>query len=93
MREDPQRCIADVDNAWNRVKENAPIDGVRIHDLRRTAASWATHAGAPLPAVGMFIGDKSINATAVYARADTSAARQVAEIIDRRLEEAQRMKS
>lgn len=92
MKEDPQRCIADVDNAWNRVRENAPLEGVRIHDLRRTGASWATQAGAPLPAVGRFIGDKSINATAVYARADTAGARAVADIIDRRLREAKEMK-
>jgi hypothetical protein len=43
--------------------------------------------------VGRFIGDKSINATAVYARADTASARAVADIIDRRLREAKEMKS
>ena len=75
MREDPTRCIIDCDHAWGRVKEHAPIADVRIHDLRRTAASWATQAGAPISAVGKFIGDKSINATAVYARADVTAAR------------------
>lgn len=89
MKEDPARCIVDVDHAWDRVRENAPLKGVRIHDLRRTAASWATQAGAPLPAVGRFIGDRSINATAVYARADTASARAVANIIEDRLREAQ----
>jgi integrase len=89
MREDDARCIADVDHAWGRVRTNAPLDGVRIHDLRRTAGSWATQAGAPLPAVGRFIGDKSINAVAIYARADTAGARSVAEIIDQRVREAQ----
>lgn len=88
MREDGTRCITDVDHAWARVKENAPISDVRIHDLRRTAGSWATQAGAPLTAVGKFIGDKSINATAVYARSDVAGARQVAEMIERRLREA-----
>jgi integrase len=88
MREDPERCIADVDNAWARVKEAAGLDDVRVHDLRRTAASWATQSGAPITAVGRFIGDKSINATAVYARADTSSARLVAELVEKRLLEA-----
>lgn len=92
MREDPDRCICDVDHAWERVREHAPLEGVRIHDLRRTGASWATQAGAPLTAVGRFIGDKSINATAVYARADTASAREVADIIDRRLREAREIK-
>jgi integrase len=88
MKEDPGRCICDCDHAWGRVKEHAPIENVRIHDLRRTAASWATQAGAPISAVGKFIGDKSINATAVYARADVTAARAAGELVARRLREA-----
>ncbi len=88
MKEDPKRCISDCDHAWDRVREHAPLAGVRIHDLRRTAASWATAAGAPISAVGKFIGDKSINATAVYARADTTAARAVGELVAARLREA-----
>jgi integrase len=88
MAEDHTRCIVDTDHAWNRVREAAGIKDVRQHDLRRTAGSWATQGGAPLTAVGQFIGDRSINATAVYARSDTTQARQVAEIIERRLREA-----
>jgi integrase len=88
MKEDATRCICDCDHAWARVKEGAPIANVRIHDLRRTAGSWATQAGAPMPAVGKFIGDKSINATAVYARSDVAGARTVAEMVEKRLREA-----
>jgi integrase len=88
MRDDPKVCIADLDHAWARVKEGAPLDGVRIHDLRRTAGSWATQGGAPLPAVGKMLGHKSHNSTAVYARADTKAARAAAEIVEARLLEA-----
>lgn len=88
MRDEPAKCIADLDHAWNRVKENAPLEGVRIHDLRRTAGSWATQGGAPLPAVGKLLGHRSHNSTAVYARADTGAARAAAEIVEARLHEA-----
>jgi len=88
MRDDPTKCISDLDHAWNRVKDNAPLDDVRIHDLRRTAGSWATQGGAPLPAVGKMLGHRSHNSTAVYARADISAARAAAEIVEARLEEA-----
>jgi integrase len=88
MRDDPKRCIADLDHAWNRVLEHAPLDGVRIHDLRRTAGSWATQGGAPLPNVGKLLGHRSHNSTAVYARADTKGARAAAEIIEARLLEA-----
>ena len=88
MRDDPKACIADLDHAWNRVRENAPLDGVRIHDLRRTAGSWATQGGAPLPAVGKMLGHRSHNSTAVYARADIGAARAAAAIVEARLDEA-----
>jgi len=88
MRTDDSRCITDCDHAWARVKEHAALANVRIHDLRRTAGSWATQAGAPLTAVGRFIGDKSINATAVYAQADTAASRHAAQLVEQRLLEA-----
>jgi integrase len=88
MREDRTRCISDLDNAWARIKKHAKIDGVRIHDLRRTAGSWATQGGAPLPAVGKMLGHRSMNSTAIYARADIAAARNAAEIVERRLRES-----
>lgn len=89
MGEDHTRCITDTDHAWNRVREGAGIKDVRQHDLRRTAGSWATQAGAPLTAVGQFIGDRSINATAVYARSDTAQARQVGALVEARVREAE----
>lgn len=92
MGEDHTRCIVDTDHAWNRVREGAGIKDVRQHDLRRTAGSWATQAGAPLTAVGQFIGDKSINATAVYARSDTAQARQVGALVEARVREAESKK-
>jgi integrase len=88
MRDNQKKCIADLDHAWNRVKEHAQLDNVRIHDLRRTAGSWATQGGAPLPAVGKLLGHRSHNSTAVYARADITAARDAAEIVESRLREA-----
>ena len=88
MGEDHTRCITDTDHAWGRVREAAGIQDVRQHDLRRSAASWATQAGAPLTAVGAFIGDTSINAIAIYARSNTAQAREVAEAVAARLREA-----
>jgi integrase len=91
MKEDPTRPICDLDHAWARVKEAAGLDNVHIHDIRRTAGSWATIGGAPLPAVGGMLGHKSANATAVYARVDAGATKAAAEIVERRLLEAQRL--
>jgi integrase len=91
MKEDPTRPICDLDHAWARIKEAAALDNVHIHDLRRTAGSWATIGGAPLPAVGGMLGHKSANATAVYARVDAGATKAASEIVERRLLEAQRL--
>jgi integrase len=91
MKKDQKRSISDLDNAWRRVKEAAALENVRIHDLRRTAGSWATIGGAPLPAVGGMLGHRSANATAVYARVDAVTTRAASEIVERRLREAQVM--
>lgn len=88
MRKDPSRHIEDADQAWSRIREAAKITDVRIHDLRRTAGSWATQGGANMPEVGKLLGHKSTAATQVYARADNRSARKVAELTEKRLAEA-----
>jgi integrase len=88
MKEDPKRCIVDLDHAWARVKEKAKLDDVRIHDLRHTAGSWATQGGTNLPAVGKMLGHRSHNSTAIYAHADIAGARAGFEIVQARLVEA-----
>jgi integrase len=88
MRKDPSRHMEDVDQAWGRICEAAKLEDLRIHDLRRTAGSWATQEGAPMSAVGAALGHKSINSTKVYARADTRSARDVVSKVADRLRRA-----
>jgi len=88
MRKDPARHIEDADHAWSRIREAAKITDVRIHDLRRTAGSWATQGGATMPEVGKLLGHKSITSTQVYARADDRSARKAADLTVKRLAEA-----
>lgn len=54
--------------AWARVCERAGIEGVRIHDLRRTNASYQAIAGASPFIIGKSLNHKSIASTAIYAR-------------------------
>lgn len=56
--------------AWERVVARAGIEGVRIHDLRRTMGSWQAITGASLPIIGKSLGHQSQQATAIYARLD-----------------------
>ena len=54
--------------AWKRVTTAAGLDGLRLHDLRRTLGSWQAIAGSSLGIIGASLGHKSQQSTAVYAR-------------------------
>ena len=44
------------------------LTDVRIHDLRRTAASWLAINGANLPDIQSMLNHRSLSSTQVYAR-------------------------
>lgn len=54
--------------AFNKVKEYAKINDLRIHDLRRTLGTWMLSSGAPIAVVSKKLGHSSIHTTEqVYA--------------------------
>ena len=61
---------------WNKIKEEADLQDVRIHDLRRTVASYECMNGVNLSVVSKTLNHKTLSATQVYARVDTSAVAQ-----------------
>ncbi len=71
--------IGNVQRAWERIRTQAGLKDVRIHDLRRTTASWLVGAGESLPLVGKLLGHSSPGATAVYARMALSPVRRALE--------------
>ena len=81
MAGDPSRCIADVDHAWARVTKAAKLKDARIHDLRRSAATYALRSGMSLPAVQKAGGWRTLNAVAVYARAEIQDAQKAASAV------------
>ena len=58
---DPKTC-------WKRICHAAGLEGVRVHDLRRTMGSYQTITGSSSTIVGKTLGHKSQQATAIYAR-------------------------
>jgi len=48
---------------------------IRLHDIRRTFASYQAMTGASLITIGKSLGHKSPDATKVYARLDTDIVR------------------
>ena len=56
-----------INDAWERVRERAGLEGVRLHDLRHTYASRALAIGESLPMIGELLGHRQVNTTARYA--------------------------
>jgi integrase len=53
---------------WASLLKRAGIQGLRIHDLRRSLGSWKTITGSSLAIIGKSLGHKSADATMIYAR-------------------------
>ncbi len=62
--------LVEPKKGWQRIRERAKIDNIRIHDLRRTLGSWQARTGASLVMIGKSLNQKSIQATSIYARLD-----------------------
>ena len=61
----PGRRLADLNHYWERVRERADLEGVRLHDLRHSFASRAL--GESLSMIGRLLGHNKIDTTARYA--------------------------
>lgn len=65
--------LAGIEKAWGRVRHQCHLRDVRIHDLRRTAASHLAIHGENLTTIQAMLDHSSLQATAIYARLNLSA--------------------
>ena len=63
----------DVYRVWCKLREQAQLPGVRIHDCRHTWASQGLINGIGLPTVGRLLGHRNRRTTAIYAHLDDAA--------------------
>ncbi len=59
---------------WKRICARAGLSGVRLHDLRHTAASVAVGRGVNLPIIGRLLGHRQAQTTLRYAHVDADPA-------------------
>ena len=59
--------IVNLQKSWRRIRKQADLDDVRIHDLRHTFASHAVMGGIPLALVSRLLGHSKITTTMRYA--------------------------
>lgn len=69
---------------WDRVREVAKLDGVRLHDLRHSFASFAAADGASLYLIGKALGHRQASTTERYAHLTDDPIRAVAEQVGQR---------
>jgi integrase len=64
---------------WERVRARAKLDGVRVHDLRHSFASFAVADGNSLYLIGKVLGHKQARTTEIYAHLADDPIRAVAD--------------
>jgi integrase len=76
-RDEGKRFVG-LSKSWAKVCERAGLQGVRLHDLRHTAASIAAGQGASLPLIGKLLGHTQAQTTQRYAHVDIDPALKAA---------------
>ena len=83
--DDPERPRADLKRPWEAVAKRAGLDGVRLHDLRHTYASFGVGGGLGLPIIGKLLGHTQASTTQRYAHLDADPLRRASEAIGGRI--------
>jgi integrase len=83
--DDPEKPRADLKRPWEAVARRAGLEGVRLHDLRHTYASFGAGGGLGLPIIGKLLGHNQASTTARYAHLDNDPLRRATEAIGSRI--------
>ena len=75
------RCTAWLDDFWWRIRADAGLDDVRLHDLRHTHASIALRLGETVLAIGRLLGHADPETTLKYTHAADATVMQAAEMV------------
>lgn len=84
----PGQHVYEFRKPWERLLERAGIEGLRLHDVRRSLGSWMTKAGVALPIVKAALGHADIQTTQIYARSEDATVRGAMELTAQRMLEA-----
>jgi len=83
--DDREKPRADLKRPWAAVSTRAGLEGVRLHDLRHTYASFGAGGGLGLPIIGKLLGHTHAATTARYAHLDADPLRRASEAIAGRI--------
>lgn len=77
----PGQPLQGVRRTWYAARHAAGLEGVRLHDLRHTVASFAIASGHSLVLTGALLGHANASTTAKYAHLTNDARRAVADTV------------
>jgi len=60
--------LINIDKIWRKVRKEAKVEDIRLHDLRRTVGSWLAQSGSSLHLIGRVLNHSNASTTQVYAR-------------------------
>jgi integrase len=83
--DDPEKPRADLKRPWEALGRRAGLEGVRLHDLRHTYASFGAGGGLGLPIIGKLLGHMQASTTQRYAHLDADPLRRASEAIGGRI--------
>jgi len=63
---DPAKHLTTIKHGWQTARDSADLPGLRIHDLRHSAASFMVNSGVDLFAVGKVLGHANVASSARY---------------------------
>ena len=86
----PGRPIGGIEKAWQRLRSEAGLEDVRLHELRRACASVGAGSGLGLPILGALLGHRDAATTQRYAHLADDPQRRAADVISGKLERALR---
>lgn len=65
-------CLVNLQKPWDKIRQDAGIPDVRLHDLRHTYASYGAMNGTSLPILGKILGHQQTSTTDRYAHFDAN---------------------
>jgi integrase len=77
--------LVNLEKPWRRIRADAELPDVRLHDLRHSFASFGAGAGMGLPMIGKLLGHSHPQTTARYAHLDHDPVKAANEAIGRRI--------
>ncbi|MBK7832776.1 MAG: site-specific integrase [Gemmatimonadetes bacterium] len=84
----PGSHLVELRKVWDRVRTDAGLTDVRLHDLRHSVASIAASGGASLPLIGALLGHRDVKSTQRYAHLTDDARKLVADKTAREISDA-----